>query len=127
MFTSGGEMLSWRKGGVRKNERCSGERKTTLRMGPKLLANVCPISSQKIRRRTHTFDAWGNRPVDSITTEEIRALIKSRVGDKAPSHQKNVLKFIRGVFKYALELGVINRNPTPDMKFRTGDKIKRVL
>src|SRR5690606_17025569 len=36
-------------------------------------------------------------------------------------------KFIRGVFKYALELGVINRNPTPDMKFRTGDKIKRVL
>lgn len=77
--------------------------------------------------KAHTFEAWGNRCVDTITTEEIRTLIKSRVGDKAASHQKNVLKFIRGVFKYALELGVINRNPAPDMKFRTGDKIKRVL
>jgi integrase len=77
--------------------------------------------------KAHTFEAWGNKFVDTITTEEIRNLIKARVGDKAPSHQKNVLKFIRGVFKYALELGVINRNPTPEMKFRMGDKIKRVL
>ena len=77
--------------------------------------------------KAHTFETWGDRFVDSITTEEIRALIKSRLGDKAASHQKNVLKFIRSVFRYALELGVINRNPTPEMKFKFGDKIKRVL
>ncbi len=83
--------------------------------------------------KAHTIDehgddkGWKNRLVNSITTEEIRARIKARVGDKAPSHQKNMLKFIRGVFKYAVEIGVISRNPTPDMKFRTGDKIKRVL
>jgi integrase len=77
--------------------------------------------------KAHTLDAWGDRFVDAITTEEIRALIKARVGERAASHQKNVLKFIRGAFKHALNLGVINRNPTPDMKFRTGDKIKRVL
>jgi integrase len=77
--------------------------------------------------KAHTIEAWGNRTVDTITTEEIRALIKARVRDKAPSHQKNVLKFIRGVFRYAVEVGAIDRNPTPDMKFRVGDKIKRVL
>jgi integrase len=77
--------------------------------------------------RAHTFEAWGSRTVDAVTTEEIRALIKARVGDKAPSHQKNLLKFIRGVFKYAVEVGVIQRNPTPEMKFCVGDKIKRVL
>jgi integrase len=85
------------------------------------------VENYYICLKAHTFEAWGKRFVDSITTEEIRALIKARVGNKAASHQKNVLKFIRGVFKYALELGVINRNPAPDMKFRTGDKIKRVL
>jgi integrase len=77
--------------------------------------------------KAHTFEAWSNRTVDAITTEDIRTLIKARVGDKAPSHQKNMLKFIRGVFIYAVEIGVIDRNPTPDMKFRVGDKIKRVL
>jgi integrase len=75
----------------------------------------------------HTFEAWGNRLIDSISTDEIRQLIKDRVGDRAPSHQKNVLKFIRGVFKFALEKAIIQRNPTPDLKFRVGDKIRKVL
>lgn len=85
------------------------------------------VENYSVCLKAHTLETWGERLVNTITTEEIRALIKARVGDRAPSHQKNVLKFIRGVFKYALELGVINRDPTPDMKFRTGDKIKRVL
>ena len=85
------------------------------------------VENYDVCLRAHTLDAWENRHVDSITTEEIRSLIKARVGERAPSHQKNVLKFIRGVFKYALEIGAISRNPTPEMKFRTGDKIKRSL
>jgi integrase len=75
----------------------------------------------------HTFEDWGDCLVDSITTQEIRDLIKAKVGERSESHQKNLLKFIRGVFKHGVELGVMQRNPTPDMRFRIGDKIKKVL
>jgi integrase len=75
----------------------------------------------------HTMDAWGKRFIDSISTDEIRSLIKIKTGDKSKSHQRNVLHFIRGTFTLAVERGIINRNPTPDMKFRIGDKIKKVL
>ena len=77
--------------------------------------------------RAHTFDLWKDRFIDSFNTEEIRNLIVERVGQKSKSHQISMLKFIRNVFRYAVELGIINRNPTPEMKFRVGDKIKKVL
>lgn len=85
------------------------------------------VENYLICLRAHTLEAWGGKFVDKITTEEIRNLMKEKVGERSPSHQKSVLKMIRGVFKYALETGAIQRNPTPEMKFRTGDKIKRVL
>lgn len=84
------------------------------------------VENYAVCLKAHTA-AWEKRLVDSITTEEVRALIKERVGDKATSHQKNLLKFIRGVFTYAVEAGILHRNPTPQMKFRLGDKIKKVL
>jgi integrase len=84
------------------------------------------VENYAVCLEAHT-GAWEKRLVDSITTEEVRALIKERVGDKATSHQKNLLKFIRGAFTYAVEAGVLQRNPTPQMKFRLGDKIKKVL
>ena len=58
--------------------------------------------------RSHTFEDWGERFVDTITTQEIRELIKRRVGHCFPSHQKYMLKGIRGAFKYALEAGYIH-------------------
>lgn len=75
----------------------------------------------------HTLTDWGDKRVDSITTEEIRSLIQAKVGDRSTGHQKNVLKFIRGVFEYCVERGSLVRNPTPKMKFRVGDKLKGVL
>ena len=75
----------------------------------------------------HTFEDWGDRIVDTITSQEIRNLIEDKIGHRAPSHQKYVLSRIRGVFKYALEVEHIHRNPTPEIKFRIGDKIKKVL
>lgn len=84
-------------------------------------------SNYDICLRSHTFEDWRDRFVDGITTQEIRELIKRRVGDRAPTTQKNVLKFIRGTFKFGIELGVINRDPCPSMKFQAGDKIKKVL
>ena len=77
--------------------------------------------------RAHTFPEWSARLVDSITPQEIRELIQNKLGHRSPSHQKSILKYIRGAFRYAVEAGHIQHNPTPEMKFRTGDKIKKVL
>lgn len=75
----------------------------------------------------YTFKEWGDRPIDLITTQEVRELIRIKAGEKSPSHQKNLLKFIRSVFQHGVELGALVRNPSPEMKFRIGDKIKKVL
>jgi len=70
---------------------------------------------------------WTGRPISEISTDEIRNLIKSRLGEVSPQQQKNVLKYIRGIFTYAVESGLLMRNPVPKLSFRTGDKIKKVL
>jgi len=70
---------------------------------------------------------WGDRSIDQISTQEVRDLIRIKAGEKSPSHQKNLLKFIRSVFNHGVELGALVRNPSPEMKFRIGDKIKKVL
>ncbi|MBT3981252.1 MAG: site-specific integrase [Bacteriovoracaceae bacterium] len=85
------------------------------------------IESYWLGLRAHTFNDWGNRLIDSITSKEIRELIPIKVGNRSASHQKNVLKYIRSAFEYALEAGYIDRNPTPKMKFKIGDKIKSAL
>ena len=77
--------------------------------------------------KAHTTDAWKDKSVNEITTQEIRDLIAEKVGKRSQSHQKNVLKVIRGVFNHALERGLVQRNPAPIMKFRIGEKNKRVL
>ncbi len=77
--------------------------------------------------KAHTIEAWGSRLVDTITGQEVRELILTKLAHRSPSHQKNMLKYIRAVFNYSVECGTITRNPTPTMKFRIGDKIKSVL
>lgn len=76
--------------------------------------------------RLHT-KMWNSRPIDTISTDEIRQLIKVKLADRKPSQQKNILKYIRGVFTFAVESGLAIRNPAPKIKFRIGDKIKKVL
>ena len=75
----------------------------------------------------HTLGSWGTRLIDSITTDDIRTLVKERVGGRSMSHQRNMVHFIRKTFQLAVERGILNRNPTPQMKFKTGDKIKTCL
>ncbi len=77
--------------------------------------------------KAHTLETWGNRCIDEITTAEVRELIKARVGNRSASHQKNLRKFIKAVFGYAVEEGVMDRNPTPTMHFQVGEKAKKVL
>jgi len=65
--------------------------------------------------------------INSITGNDIRELIKKKVGQRSSQHQKSVVKFIRKVFQFAFESGYVVQNPTPIIKFRGGDKIHRVL
>ena len=75
----------------------------------------------------HTVKDWGDRLISEITSQDVRDLIKTRVGNRSQSHQKNLLKFIRGCFTYAVDSGLLDRNPTPRMKFRIGQKLTEVL
>jgi integrase len=84
------------------------------------------VETYKLCLEAHTFSVWGEKLIDEITGLEIRELINLK-SDRSPSHQKNILKYIRAVFTYAVEKGLIGSNPTPKMKFKIGDKIKSVL
>lgn len=85
------------------------------------------IENYDLCLRAHTFELWGDRLIDSINTSEIIDLVKVRLSSRSPSHQKNILKYVRAVFNFALEKGYINRSPVPTLKFRIGDKLKAVL
>ena len=85
------------------------------------------IENYKLGLEAYTLPLWREKKVCDIKTEEIRILIMENVGHRSANQQKNILKFIRAVFKYALETGAVTRDPTPQMKFRVGDKIKAVL
>lgn len=85
------------------------------------------ISNYLVNLKAYTFECWADRPVDTFTADEIRELVMSKTSSKSVAQQKNLLKFIRAVFAMCLEKGFIKHNPTPLMKFRSGDKIKKVL
>ncbi len=85
------------------------------------------VDSYWLSLRAHTFKDWGSLLVDSITALAIRTLIKEKVGHRSASHQKNVLKYIRGAFEFGVERGDLASNPTPRMKFKIGNKLKDVL
>lgn len=77
--------------------------------------------------RFHTLNAWGNKFVDEITTEDIHRLLNERLPGNAESYRKFFIKCVRGAFQYAIERQLIVRNPTPMLKFKIKSKIKSVL
>lgn len=89
--------------------------------------SVATVENYKLCLDAHTLPLWGNRPIDEILPDEIRKLIKERLADKSKSHQKSMLKFLRGVFNYAVEAGHLSRSPVPFLQFRFESKLKRVL
>lgn len=70
---------------------------------------------------------WFDTFVTEISTQQIRDVILQDYGNHSVGHQKNLLKFIKQVFEFAVENEWVNRNPTPKLAFRVGDKIKKVL
>ncbi len=85
------------------------------------------LHNQEKCLKAHTFEAWANKTVDTITTTEIRELLHAKLGSNRPSHQKHFLRMVRAVFTYAVEAEYIDRNPTPTLKFKIGDKVRQVL
>lgn len=75
----------------------------------------------------YTLEKWGDRPVDQITTQEVRELVLNDLSDKSKYQQHAVLKFIRCVFQHGVDRGILMRNPAPNMKFKFGQKLKSVL
>jgi integrase len=85
------------------------------------------LKNYKTTLEAHTFKRWEVRHINQITTSDIRDLIVEDMAKYSESHKKSMLKHIRAVFQYAHEQDLITRNPTPKLKFRTGEKIKLVL
>lgn len=85
------------------------------------------IENYQLCINAHTLGEWGLRTIDSIKPDEIRKLINERLANKSPSQRKNLLKFLRGAFKYAVEAGLLNADPCPRMQFRFNNKLKTCL
>jgi integrase len=90
------------------------------------LTNTTVYSREKVLKH-HTLELWENKLVDQISTADIHSLLRERLEKNSESHKKFFLNCVRSVFQYAYELGIINRNPTPQLKFKVNDKIKAVL
>lgn len=89
--------------------------------------SLTTISSYELCLNAHALPLWGERKIDTIKPQEIVDLVKIGLAHRSVSHQKSMLKFVRGVFEFAAENGWVTRNPAPKLQFRTGNKIKPVL
>jgi integrase len=76
---------------------------------------------------SHTLAKWRKKQINQITTSEIRELVLDGLADKSEALRKDILKYIRAVFSYACEAGIVLRDPTPKLKFKNNLKIKDVL
>lgn len=76
---------------------------------------------------SHTVERWSKKQINEITTSDIRELVLDHLSDKSEATRKNVLKYIRAAFTYAVDMGIIQRDPTPKLKFKKTLKIKSVL
>lgn len=75
----------------------------------------------------HTFADWADRPVDSITTTDIKHLVDRQTGHRSVGTQQSLLKFIRGAFQYANDCAYLRGNPVPNIRYRNKEKIAKVL
>ena len=82
-------------------------------------------SNKKFCLGKHASPIWKFKRIDQITTLEIKNVVSE--ADCSETYKKDILKYIRQVFNFALEAGYINRNPCPKMKFKINQKMFDVL
>lgn len=90
------------------------------------ITNTTRYNREKLLRY-HTQEAWGSKHIDEITHEIIHNMLKTRLKDNKESSRKCFIKYVRGVFDYAVDRQLVSRNPTPRLKFKISSKIKAVL
>lgn len=77
--------------------------------------------------KEHTSAKWNNKRINEITTFDIRNIIIEDLSSFSEAHRKNIYKHIKAVFRYALEYDLIGKDPSPKLKFKKNEKIKKVL
>lgn len=87
---------------------------------------ICEATISAYRKclLAHTIPLWGSRGVDSILQDEVRMMIRNPEKAWSETHRKNMIKYVRAVFKFALEKGYIARIPVPNMKFHVIESLK---
>lgn len=75
----------------------------------------------------NTFELWKKKRVNEFTTAEIRDFIQEDMAKFSEAHRKSMLKYLRAVFRYAVESDIIPKDPCPKLKFKKYEKIKKVL
>lgn len=77
----------------------------------------------EVTLRKHTFQWWAKRRIKDITTRDVWVLMKlTQVTSLSQGRQKNILKFLRGVFQFALLKGYVQKDPTPKISFKTKNR-----
>ena len=77
--------------------------------------------------KANTFHIWGKKRINEFSTSEIRDFILDDCAKFSEAHRKSILKYLRAVFRYAVEHDIINRDPCPRLKFKKNEKIKKML
>lgn len=85
------------------------------------------IENYKISLGAHTQKRWGHKAIDQIKPDDIRTLIKVDLESHSKTTQKTILKYIRGVFNFAVDSGYLHKSPVPFLQFRASHKFKAVL
>lgn len=75
----------------------------------------------------HTYGQWKKKAINEITTSDVRKLILEDLAHLSEGSRKSMLKYVRAVFTYALDSGIVMRDPCPKLKFKKNLKIKSVL
>jgi integrase len=75
----------------------------------------------------HTFVKWQGRRIDEISTSDIREVILEDLSKHSDGHKKNMLKYFRAVYRYAADQEIVLRDPSPRIKFKKNEKIKKML
>lgn len=74
-----------------------------------------------------TIEKWGDKTVDSITTDDVQEVLLVDNGAYSNHHKKTLYNFIKNAFNFSLESNWLNRNPVPKLSFRCTTKIKKAL
>lgn len=74
----------------------------------------------------HTLD-WSDRLVDQIKSGEIVEHLNRSTRERAEQYRKLVFRYSRQAFQFAFERGYVSRNPVPNIRFKSPEKIRSVL